>query len=103
MAPRTRLPNGQLVGGNPGNSGGKKGRSGRKPDWYKRYAEKLLANKSTKKAMRRILRNPDHPAFRAIVKDLADRAFGRATETLEVSGKLTLEQILARSYEGDDA
>lgn len=86
-----------LTPGNPGNSGGKKGRSGRRPDWFKELAEKLLANRSTRKAMRRVLRNPDHPAWASLRKQLEDRAFGKPKETVEHQGKLTLEQLLGAS------
>lgn len=87
-----------MVPGNPGNSGGKKGRSGRRPQWFKDWCESLLADRRTRKQVIRILRNRDHPAFKAMWAEVANRAFGKAGEKLELTGKLTLEQLLAKTY-----
>lgn len=99
-----RLRGLDLVRGNPGNSGGKKGRSGRRPDWFKRYAEQLLANPSTKRSVRRILRaGPLHPGFLGLYKELTNRAFGQAKAHLDVKASLTLEDLLSASQSDPDA
>lgn len=51
----------------------------------------------TRKAVRRIMRNPNHPAFKAMWSELAAHAHGRPGNSLEVKGKLTLEQLVSQA------
>lgn len=83
-----------LAGGVPGNKGG----TGRPPNWLKDWCEELLADETTKEQVRGILNDKAHPAFKAMWSEVASRAFGKPKESLELSGKLTLEDILAVSY-----
>lgn len=94
-----RLPNGTLVGGNSGHSGGKKGRSGRKPIALKTLAEDLLSDPETKKSVRKILKDPDHRHFAAIFNALCDRAEGKAKQSVDLtSNGQTLESLVAASW-----
>lgn len=97
----TRRNTSGLRRGNPGNSGGKKGRSGRKPDAWKALCRRLVNRESTIRAMKRILRDPKHPAFKGLLKDLTEQGYGKVAQGVEVSGKLTLEQILSASRAPD--
>lgn len=47
--------------------------------------------------VRRVLRNPDHPAFLGAVKLASAYGWGQPKQSVEVSGTLTLEQLVAGS------
>ena len=70
------------LGAHPGNTGGKKGRSGRRPDWLKQFCDDLLADEAAKAQVTAILRDKDHAAFPTMWKALADRAHGKPKESL---------------------
>jgi len=72
------------VGAHPKNTGGKKGRSGRKPDWLKRWCDDLLADPKCKSQVKAILQDKDHPAFKAMWSAVADRAAGKPTQAVTV-------------------
>jgi len=72
--------------------------AGRPPNWLKEWCDELLSDETTKSQVRAILKDKDHPAFRAMWNAVADRAHGKPKESLEVTGKLSLEQLVARSY-----
>lgn len=72
---------------------------GRPPNWYKELCEKRLSMKSHRKAVQRVLKNPNHPAFLGLTKEMADRAFGKANQSLDVKASITLEELVARSHE----
>jgi hypothetical protein len=73
-------------GTDPRRGCGKKGRSGRKPDWLKQFCDDLLADKTAQGQIRAILHNKDHPAFSTMWKAVADRAHGKPTAAVELSG-----------------
>lgn len=58
----------------------------------------MLADETTKEQVRGILNDKTHPAFKSMWSEVASRAFGKPKESLELSGKLTLEEILTASY-----
>jgi len=95
--PTKRTPahgHGKLQHGNPGNKGG-----GRYPNWYARFADASLSKKTTRQAIRRILRNPNHPAFAGLLKEMGNRAFGLPKQTIDHTiAERTLEDMLADSY-----
>jgi hypothetical protein len=66
---------------------GKKGRSGRKPDWLKRQADDLLSDPGSWSQVERILKNADHPLFGMMWGKLADRAHGKPKESVELTGQ----------------
>jgi hypothetical protein len=67
--------------------GGKKGRSGRKPEWLRRWCDDLLANASAKSQVQAILSDKDHPAFAAMWRAVADRAHGKPHQAVEHTGR----------------
>jgi hypothetical protein len=75
------------LGAHPGNTGGKKGRSGRKPDWLKQFCDNLLAKRESKQQVEAILADNKHPAFATMWKAVADRAHGKPKESMELTGK----------------
>lgn len=75
-----------LVPGNPGNSGGKPGRSGRTPDAFKAMCRELVSRDETLAAVDEILRDKGHPMFMSALNWATNHGYGRAKESLEVSG-----------------
>lgn len=62
------------MGNRPGNTGGKKGHSGRRPKWFKEFAGDVLADPATLEAIKSRARNPDAHGFWEGVKMLAKAA-----------------------------
>jgi hypothetical protein len=83
---------GRVTGGNPGNSGGKKGRSGRRPDWIKTFCDDLLASPASKRQVKEILADKNHPAFATMWKAVCDRAHGKPDQTLQHSGTIVIRE-----------
>ena len=79
----------ELPAGNPGNSGGKKGRSGRKPDEFKALMRELASNEDTLKSIRSILKDADHSAFVAAWRQAAAYGYGQPAQKVEHSGGVT--------------
>lgn len=75
------------VGAHPGNTGGKKGRSGRKPDEFKAMMQRLVSSEDRIKQLRKVLNNANHPHFLAAYKMAAEFGYGKATQSMEHSGK----------------
>jgi hypothetical protein len=75
-----------LVPGNPGNTGGKTGRSGRTPDAFKLMCRDLVSRDETLAAVDDILRDKNHPAFLGALNWATNHGYGKAKESLEVSG-----------------
>lgn len=100
---------GRVFGGNPGNSGGKKGRSGRKPAAWKEACEVALQEAEAIPVLKKIIvgeyaevvgtTKDGRPIYESIkpsdrigaVKFLAGYAHGQPTEKSEVSGELTIK------------
>ena len=72
--------------GNRGNSGGKPGRSGRKPDAYYDICRELVGDSKTRASVRRILSNDKHPHFAALYKHLAEHAYGKPAQPVTGAG-----------------
>lgn len=88
-AKKTAKPSGRNgnvlpVGDHPGNTGGKKGRSGRKPNWLKEWCDKLLFDPRCKRQVAKILHDKDHPAFKSMWTAVADRAHGKPKEHVQI-------------------
>ncbi len=73
---------GKLVPGNPGNRGGAKGRSGRKPDIYRDLCRELVESPAAQKSVRKILGDARHPHFATIYKHLAEYAHGKPEQPI---------------------
>ena len=88
------------LGAHPKNTGGKKGRSGRKPDAFKAFCQNVLGDAKVRAAARKIARNPDHPAWKGAVEWLAKYGHHELVSNLDLTSNgesLTLEQLVDRS------
>ena len=74
------------TGAHPKNTGGKPGRSGRPPQILIDFCRNLVADEAVQAQVSTILRNGDHPHFVALWKAVADRAYGKPTASVELSG-----------------
>lgn len=90
--PRFRDDKGRVSGGNPGNKGG-----GRKPERFIRLCQDL-SFKAMKLKVRRVLKNQNHPHFVQALKLAAQYGFGMPKQSIDVTGHVTLEQLVAGSY-----
>ena len=77
---------------------GKKGRSGRKPDAWKELMRRLVNRQSTIRALKRVIKNPRHPAWQGALKFAAEQAYGKPSQEIASASRLTLEHILAGSH-----
>ncbi|HEV8177158.1 MAG TPA: hypothetical protein VGP44_05665 [Gemmatimonadales bacterium] len=71
-----------IIPGNPGNSGGKKRRSGRKPNVYRELCEGMLSSPDAQRSVARILKDDRHPHFASIYKHLAEYAHGKPVQPI---------------------
>lgn len=94
--PPYRGEDGKLTGGNPGNKGG-----GRPTNAFVRVC-KRLSLQAMRRKVRRILRKPDHPHFMNALKMAAAYGWGQPSQSVEVQGKLTLEHLVAGSYNEEE-
>lgn len=93
-----------IAGGHPGNTGGKKGRSGRKPRLFKEFCKKVI---ESPKIQNRILGHLTSPAtkaseFTSLINTLASYVEEKPRQTLKHEGGMTLEQLVAGSYRDSD-
>lgn len=87
-----------LTPGNPGNSGGKKERSGRTSNWLKRFARRMVKSPSAQKSVRAIIRQGSrNPAFVALLKEYHTRGWGNEVQGHELS--VSLEDLVAPPQE----
>ena len=77
----SRIP----LGAHPGNTGGKKGRSGRRPDWLREFCDQQLSSPKCKAAVRKILSDPEHPAFATMWKAAGERAHGKPEQPISLT------------------
>jgi ribosomal protein L34E len=73
---------GTLRRGNPGH----KGAGGRPRNDYRTRCGRIVNGKGARVAIQAIAEDPEHPQCVAAQRMLADRAYGRPVESLEVSG-----------------
>lgn len=90
-----RLP----VGAHPGNTGGKAGRSGRKPDEFKALCAELVSNTQTIRAAGEILADRGHPAWASVFRAIAPYGYGAPPQTLEVTGGTANELVIRVRHE----
>ena len=84
-------------GHDPRRGHGVKGRSGRPPNWLRDFCDDLLADPKCKAAVRKILGNPNHPAFSAMWKTVGERAHGKPEQKVDVTVNV-VEQYLIRRH-----
>lgn len=86
------------VGAHPGNTGGKSGRSGRKPDEFKAICRALATRTETIAVVAAILTDGSHPRFMAALKWASENGYGRPIQRLDVASRgVTLEELVAAS------
>lgn len=66
--------------------GGKKGRSGRKPDEFNAACAALADDTLRRGYVTKILRKPDHPQFMSALRWATDRGYGPVAQAHEISG-----------------
>ncbi len=81
------------AGAHAGNSGGKPGRSGRKPAEYHQFLRDALSSDKAKQQIEEVLEDKNHPAFASLVGKIIPHAHGQATQKIEIGGKLLLDDI----------
>ena len=74
------------LGAHPGNTGGKKGRSGRTPDEFKRMCQELASSESVRSNVLKILASPaDYPGlYVGALKWATEHGYGKPTETMKI-------------------
>jgi hypothetical protein len=77
--------------GNPGNKG-------RPPEKFKLYMRKLVNRREVMRTLKRVLRTPGHPHWGNSLKLAMSYGYGQPAASLEVTGKLSLEALLAESW-----
>jgi len=82
------------AGNHPGNTGGKKGRSGRKPKPFLNFAKAVMEAPETQREIRGILKDRSNRHFAAVMAKMAGYAEGEpvqkiVTENLNARGKLS--------------
>lgn len=81
--------------------GGRKG--GRPPDEFKKLCQELASGAATLAAVRKILKNPDHPAFQGALRWATENGYGRAPQAVDMtSGGQPVRFTLALGTIGAD-
>lgn len=62
--------------------------SGRKPDEFKEMCRRLASGEATAKRVMKILGDENHPQFMAALKWATEQGYGKATQSVEHSGKI---------------
>lgn len=70
------------VGNHPGNTGGKKGRSGRKPDEWRARLRELTSAEEVEGQVKLVLADADHPHWASTYKYATEQANGRAAQAI---------------------
>lgn len=86
------------IGAHAGNTGGKKGRSGRKPQAFKEFASSLARSPDFQAALKAAAAKGDVAAMKLVIQ----YAEGMPTQQVEHSGSVTLETIIAQSRAADE-
>jgi hypothetical protein len=63
--------------------------------WLARFARRIIRARNTKAAVRRIMHNPDNPAFVSMFKELTRRGYGDVPRDMNVNAKLSLADLVA--------
>lgn len=83
------------TGAHPGNTGGKKGRSGRKPEAFRALCRALVSSQAVLDAARSVLSNPDHPAWTGALKWATENGYGKAPQPITGpdGGPVQIQQV----------
>jgi hypothetical protein len=91
-----------LVPGNPGNTGGKKGRSRPLPQEVRELCRQLWYSPAAIKSLEAILADDRHPHWAHVWKELGNRAFGKADQPITGPGGGPIQHELVRIYLPDN-
>lgn len=77
--------NGQEIplGNHPGNTGGKKGRSGRRPEKYRQWCAEAVNSKKARDAVEAVLSDPEHPQFSKLHAYVGQQGHGTPSQPFE--------------------
>ena len=64
------------LGNHPGNTGGKKGRSGAKPLWWKEFCRTTISDPKVQKVIARAAADPKTQGWTSLIRTLAEYAEG---------------------------
>ncbi len=78
-----------LAGGKPGNKGG----TGRPPDEFKEAMAQLASRAERLATLETILSDPSHQYFMAALKHCTEYGYGKAKDTQEVKGDVTVRVV----------
>ena len=81
------------AGAHAGNSGGKPGRSGRKPAEYRQFLQDVLSSDKAREALRLVLEDKNHPAFASLLGKIIAHAHGLPTQTVEIGSRVLIDDI----------
>lgn len=98
---KTGKNSGQFVKNDPRRGVGLKGRSGRKPFAWKEFCRDTLAHEDTKKGMELAARTPKLAGYVPLLKLLASYSEGLPVQTIELEGKLLLDDITGMRGTGE--
>jgi hypothetical protein len=93
----------QPHGGALRNGGTNKGGTGRPPDEFKALCRELASNAATMAKVRSILGDENHDLFLGALKWASEHGYGKPTQMIDTPQGGTIAEILARSWEPDDA
>ncbi len=98
-----KLPDGRVAPGRGPAVGSPN--AGRPPDAWKALCRELASRDAVLEAARRVLENPEHPAWLGAWKWLGEQGYGKATQQIEMSGDggLTIRVVRESRREGDGA
>ena len=74
------------TGAHPGNTGGKKGRSGRKPDAYKQFMRDVVNSPTARKAVETVINDPKHQHFASVWRHLVEQTEGKPVQPIGGEG-----------------
>lgn len=95
-APSPKNGNRLPLGAHPGNTGGKKGRSGRKPEAFTNFLARLRQDPRLHDAIEKAAMDASNPGFKSALKVLTDYDDAKPAEKRELSGKLEVRVKIAR-------
>lgn len=76
---------------------------GRPTKRFKAWCRRAIANPRTKKQVRKILQNSNHPAFKAMWAEVAAHAHGRPAQAVALDARVTTLEDLLDAASADEA
>lgn len=91
------------VGAHPGNTGGKKGRSGRNPDVFKQFLARLKGDKKFHAALKSAATDPESRGFSSALKVITDYDESKPAARSDVtSGGKPISGVVVLPATGDE-